>query len=120
MFLRRIVSILFVTLLLASLSALAEEDCSATVSATLDRQEGRQLQFSAELSTGASCASIEYDLVVEVQLPNAQVKRIRKPRFVKLNDGSLTEIVRHTLADGESMLSYEAKVVKCSKCDLGA
>ena len=100
--------------------AAANDEFDAEVSATLDRQEDSKLQFSVDVSTGESCAHIEYDLVVEVQLANAQTKRIRKPRQVKLNDGSLTEIVDHRLADGERMLSYEAKVVKCRTCDLGA
>ena len=114
----RILGAIVVILMLAPFTVLAEDDCSANVSASLDRQEGSSLQFEVEVSTSASCAHIEYDLIIKVQLSNGQLKHVRKPRVVKVNDGSLTEIVEHRLADGESMLSYEAKVVKCSKCDL--
>ncbi len=99
-------------------AALAAENCSAEVEATLNRQEGSQLQFSVEVSSSESCATIEYDLVIEEQLPNGQAKRVRKIRHVKLNDGSLTEIVEHTLGEGHGLLSYEAQVVQCQKCDL--
>ena len=104
--------------LAAAAAAPGMDECSAEVSVTLDRQDGSELQFSVEVSSGENCAHIEYDLVIEEQLPNGQAKRVRKIRQVKLDDGSLTEIVEHTLAEGHRMLSYEAKVVECRVCEL--
>jgi hypothetical protein len=85
------------------------------VKATLVHEEDSHLQFEVEIATGADRAEIEYDLVLEMELANGQTKRIRKPGLVKVLQGSETAIVEHELADGESMLSYEAKIVKCKR-----
>ena len=109
-------------LLLASAAGFAQEsDCDAFAQATLETSEKDQtthLQFSVELSTSESCAKIQYDLVLDVLLPNGQTKKERLPRFVKLNDGSLSEMVRHQIPSTFELRSYEAKVVSCSKCEV--
>jgi len=107
-----------VALLCLAAPAVVSDECTAEVSATLEHQGDSRLQFSVEVSTSESCARIEYDLVVEEQMPNGQAKRIRQTRFVKLDDGSLTELVEHRLAQGHRMLSYEARFVSCQGCDL--
>jgi len=109
-------------LLLASAAGFAQEsNCDAFAQATLDTSEQgeiKHLQFTVEVSTSENCAKIEYDLVLDELLPNGQTKKERLPRFVKLNDGSLTEMVRHEIPASFELRSYEAKVVSCVKCDL--
>jgi len=116
------ISAFFGLLVLASTAGFAQEsNCDAFAQATLDTNEQgevQHLQFSVEVSTSESCAKIEYDLVIDVLLPNGQTKKERLPRFVKLNDGSLTEMVRHEMPSSFELRSYEAKVVSCVKCDL--
>lgn len=112
----------FGVLLLASATGFAQEsNCDAFAQVTLDTNEQgevKHLQFTVEVSTSEGCAKIEYDLVLDVLLPNGQTKKERLPRFVKLNDGSLTEMVRHEIPSNFELRSYEAKVVSCVKCDI--
>ena len=107
---------------LLSTTGLAQDgDCDAFAEATLDtsRQgEVTKLQFSVEVSTSESCAQIEYDLILEELLPNGHTKKERIPRFVKLNDGWLTEIVDHEIPTSLELLNHEAKVVSCQKCSI--
>ena len=116
------ISAFFGVLLLASAAGFAQEsNCDAFAQATLDTNEQgevKHLQFTVEVSTSENCAKIEYDLVLDELLPNGQTKKERLPRFVKLNDGSLTEMVRHEIPASFELRSYEAKVVSCVKCDL--
>lgn len=109
-------------LLLATAAGFAQEsNCDAFAQATLDTDEQggvKHLQFTVEVSTSENCAKIEYDLVLDELLPNGQTKKERLPRFVKLDDGSLTEMVRHEIPASFELRSYEAKVVSCVKCDL--
>ena len=109
-------------LLLASAVGFAEEsDCDAFAQATLDTNEQAEvtrLEFTVEVSTSESCAKIEYDLVLDVLLPNGQTKKERLPRVVKLDDGNLSEIVRHEIPASFELRSYEAKIVSCVKCAL--
>ena len=104
--------------------ATAESDCEADVSVSLARsdadQEVMRYQFQVEISTSEICAEIHYDLVLEIRIPNGQVKTVRKPRIVKLNDSSFEELVEHELPLDQSVLGQEAKLVKCAVCDLGA
>ena len=107
--------------LLAAPAALAQEDCEAYVNASLETNEQGEvthLQFSVEVSTSESCARIEYDLILEELLPNGQTKKERIPRFVKLNDGSLNEMVRHEMQSSLQLMNHEAKVVSCQKCSV--
>jgi hypothetical protein len=83
-------------------------------------REVMRYQFRVEISTSESCAEIHYDLVLEIQIPNGQVKTVRKPRIVKLNDSSLEELVEHELSLDQTLLDQEARLVKCEVCDLGA
>ena len=109
-------------LLLATAAGFAQEsNCDAFAQATLDTDEQggvKHLQFTVEVSTSENCAKIEYDLVIDELLPNGQTKKERLPRFVKLNDGSLTEMVRHEIPASFELRSYEAKVVSCVKCEI--
>ena len=115
---------LFLVLILGLFAApavMSQEDCDAFVDASLERNEQGEvthLQFSVEVSTSESCAHIEYDLILEVLLPNGQTKKERIPRLVKLNDGSLNEMVRHEIQSSLRLLSHETKVVSCQKCDI--
>jgi len=109
-------------LLLASAAGFAQEsNCDAFAQATLETNEQGQvthLQFAVEVSTSESCAKIEYDLVLDELMPNGQTKKERLPRFVKLNDGDLNEVVRHEIPASFELRSYEAKVVSCVKCEI--
>jgi hypothetical protein len=109
-------------LLLATAAGFAQEsNCDAFAQATLDTDEQggvKHLQFTVEVSTSENCAKIEYDLVIDELLPNGQTKKERLPRFVKLDDGSLTEMVRHEIPASFELRSYEAKVVSCVKCEI--
>jgi hypothetical protein len=115
-------SVFCIVLLAASTTGFAQEsDCDAYAQATLETREQDQtthLQFSVEVTTSESCAKIEYDLVLEILLPNQQTKKERLPRLVKLNDGSLTETVRHEMPSTFKLLGYEAKVLRCVKCEV--
>ena len=105
-------------------SVMAESDCDADVSVSLARsdpdQEVTRYQFQVEISTTEHCTEIHYDLILDVQLPNGQVKKVRKPRIVKLNDSSLEEVVRHELPLNQSIVGQETRLVECKVCHLGA
>ena len=119
-------SVLFAFVLVAAAPAQAqdESDCSADVSVGLDRSDPDQTvmryQFKVEISTSESCAEIHYDLIIDVELPNGQVKKVRKPRIVKLNDSSLSELVRLEVPIDQKVTGYETRLVRCNTCDLGA
>ena len=101
----------------------AESDCEADVSVSLARNdpdhEVMRYQFQVEISTSESCAEIHYDLILDVQIPNGQVKKVRKPRIVKLNDSSFEEVVRHELPLDQSVIDQQVRLVECRTCDLG-
>jgi len=117
-----IVAVLSVGGLFAAWSAMAG-DCYPDLNARLDGEEAvgelTHLQFTVDVSSDESCAKIEYDLIIEIQLENGQIKKVRKPRQVKLADGSLTEIVRHEMSNTSRMVQYEVKLVECAVCSLG-
>jgi hypothetical protein len=108
--------------LLSPLPALGKSDCDATVNAELERQDSdagvTHLQFSVEITSAEPCAHIEYDLVLVVILPNSQLNRVRITREVKLDDGSLSEIVEHEMDSSIQLQSFEAKIFECRKCVL--
>jgi hypothetical protein len=116
-------SILIAAALLTASPAQAQE-CGADVSVSLARSEADQesmlYQFEVEISSGESCAEIHYDLILDVQLPNGHVKRVRKPRVVKLSDSALNEVVRHEVPIDQKVTGQEARLVECKPCDLGA
>jgi hypothetical protein len=113
------VALLSVGALFIAWSAMAG-DCYPDLDARLDGEEAvgelTHLQFTVDISTNETCATIEYDLIIEIQLENGHVKKVRKPRRVKLSDGSLTEYVRHEMSNTSRMVEYEVKLVDCSSC----
>jgi hypothetical protein len=122
---RRIIRLLGLSVLtaLVLVAPAQAQDCDASVDVTLDRsdpdRETMRYQFRVEISTSESCAHIHYDLILDVQLPNGHVKKVRKPRIVKLSDSSLEEVVRHEIPIDQKVTEQEARVVKCETCDLG-
>ena len=111
----------FVAVLLVAVPPLlAESDCAAEVSVVSMRDEPdrgvRHLAFQVEVSTSADCAQIHYDLILEIVIPNGQVKLVRKARVVKLDDGSLSELVEHEMPVDHTLSEYEAKLVECKNC----
>lgn len=103
--------------------ATAGSDCEADVSVSLASsepdQEVMRYQFQVEISTSESCAEIHYDLILEIQIPNGQVKAVRKPRIVKLSDSAAEELVEHELPLDQTLLDQNVRLVKCMTCDLG-
>jgi hypothetical protein len=71
-------SAFFMLSLFAVPGVLSQQDCDAYVNATLERSEQgevTQLEFDVEVSTSENCARIEYDIILEEQLPNGQIKK---------------------------------------------
>lgn len=95
-----------------------DDDVTLEVSIAGEEPVGNLMhyQFSVDVATGTPCAKIIYDLILEVQIPNGQVKKVRKIRDVKLNDGSLSEIVRHKMSMDSQLLDYEVVLVECNVC----
>lgn len=93
------------------------DECSAEVTATLEDEADPDLQFDVEVTTEEDCAEVLYDLVIEERLPNGQANLVRKARTVTVTEGTLTEVVEHTLPEGHALLGFEAKVVKCTRCE---
>jgi hypothetical protein len=92
----------FALLLVAPPPALAESDCDADVSVSSQRDDPdrsiRRLAFRVEISTTADCAHIQ---------------------VVKLNDGSLSELVEHDIPIDHTLAGYETKLVECKVCEMG-
>jgi len=101
-------------------SPAAAGECTPELGVELQHQEQdgavTHLQFAVNIRVSEDCARIHYDLLIEELLPNGQTKRIRKPGFVKLDDGSEVELIEH---DTElKVLSHEVKLVSCNTCDM--
>ena len=100
-----------------ALSTSAQEECGVELSVELvDEQERENLihfRFQVEIEANASCSALTYDFLLEEMLPNHQTKTIRKPRRVELEDGSLSEIVEHTMTSDLTLLGYEVQLVEC-------
>lgn len=103
-------------------AGLAQDECDASVDVdeSLNNVSGdvRHLQFEARVHVDEDCAQVLYDVVVEELMPNGQTKNVRIPRTVKLNDGSLVEMVEHAMPADFDMLSYDGRIVECKPCDL--
>ena len=116
-----IVALLAVGLLAAAVPAFAEE-CQSTIEVRLESEQSQagstHLQFGVDVRTREECAKIIYDLILEIQLADGQVQKVRKMREVKLNDGGLTEMVRHEMPYGARVVNYETKLVKCETCNI--
>jgi len=95
-------------------------ECAPELGVELQHKEQdgavNHLQFAVSIRATEDCARIHYDLIIEELLPNGQTKRIRKPGFVKLNDGSEDELIEHETE--LKVLSYEVKLVGCNTCDM--
>jgi hypothetical protein len=108
--------------LVGSQAALARGDCRADVSVDLMHEapsgDVTHYQFHVEIGTDESCAEIEYDLILEKQIPNGQTKRVRKPGLAKLKDGRYTAQVRYSMSSDMKLLDYEARIHSCRACDL--
>ena len=102
----------------------AQSECSAELDAQLIHEEKgmetTHLQFEVEVFYDeGDCVTVHYDLILELLLPDGQVKRVRKPRQVKINDQqSESELIEHRMSSSLSLRSFEAKVVSCDPCDM--
>jgi hypothetical protein len=92
-------------------------ECGAELSAELmDKREADgvvRFRFAVEIKADESCAELAYDFLVEEMLPNRQAKTIRKPRRVELQQGSLSEIVEHSMTSDLELLGFEVQLVDC-------
>jgi hypothetical protein len=65
----------------------AQEECEASVEATLESSSEssrvKKFQFRVDVRVDNECAHIEYDLIIEEQLPNGHTKKIRKPESTR-------------------------------------
>ena len=100
----------------------AQEGCEAYVEADLKyTHEGMEVdmyEFQVDVRTDEDCARIHFDLVIEELLPNGHTKKIRKPGFAKLNDGSYSSVMKHRMSADFEMLGFEAKIVSCERCTI--
>jgi hypothetical protein len=108
------------SLLCGAPGALAEE-CSATVEGELTREEPdgdiTRLVFEVEIGTMSACAEIKYDVNLEIRQGDGKIEKKTLGRYVKLHDGSLSEVVRHELGSGQSLASWEVKLDTCTRCN---
>jgi hypothetical protein len=81
-----------------------------------DFGDGKKLHFEVEIGSPATCARVEYDLVIEQREPNNQVHRVRLTRVTRVRDGELTQLVDHVVRPGYEMLDYEIRAVSCVPC----
>ena len=116
------IAALVISLLCLTATTVAQEECDATVEADLEStNEGMEVtnfQFRVDVRVDNDCAQVEYDLIIEELLPNGHTKKIRKPGFAKLNDGSFSALIEHRMSSELEMLGYEAKIVKCQPCTI--
>ena len=117
---RAFILIVAASLLWSAPGALAD-DCSATVDGSKTREEPdggiTRLVFEVEIGTMSDCAEIKYDLILEIQQGDGKTEKKKLGRYVKLHDGSMTEIVRHQLGNGQSLVSWEVKLDSCTRCN---
>jgi len=95
------------------LPAYAAEDCTATFEVSLVRQENSLLEFEVEVTSDATRARVEYIFDVTVANSSGESKTIPVARTVDINDTTSNEFVTHTLESGESLVSYDARMVSC-------
>jgi hypothetical protein len=109
------------SLLLCSAPGALAGDCSATVDGEMTRAEPdgdiTRLVFTVEIGTKSNCAEINYDVILEIRQEDGKIEKMKLGRYVKLHDGSMSEIVRHELGDGQSLVSWEVKLDSCTKCN---
>ena len=117
----RIAAAALIATVLALTPALAE-DCQATISDEITHQNESanrtHLQFEVEVSVQENCAEIHFEVVLDITIPNGQHKKVRIPRFIKINDGSQSMMVEHELPAGQTMTGHESRVTECSVCVL--
>lgn len=106
---------------LALTPTLAEE-CRAEISDEITHKnvsvDRTHLQFEVEVSVQEDCAEIHFEVVLDVTIPNGQHKKVRIPRFIKINDGSQSMMVEHELPKGQTLTGHESRITECSTCDL--
>ena len=115
-------AVLVILFLCLPANALAQEECDAQVEAEFESthkgMEVTVFQFAVDVDVDNDCARVQYDLIIEELLPNGHTKKIRKPGFAKLNDGSFAEVVQHRMSADFEMLGFEARIVSCEVCTI--
>lgn len=115
-----LLAVLLTLVAVAPLPASASDDCDADLEVSLDSSEpysGKvHYQFKAEVRAKGDCATVYYDLILEIQLPNGHVKRVRVPRQVKVHDYETTQIVTYAMSEDTELVNYEGKIVRCEGC----
>ena len=77
------------------------ETCEVAIAAAIASRDasaaGETLEFEIVLTTGETCAEVEYDLILEQDQPNRQIHRVRLSRSVKVRDGEHTQTASREL-----------------------
>jgi hypothetical protein len=101
----------------------AAETCEVEIAAEIAAREnsgaGETLEFEIVLTTGETCAEVEYDLVLEQDQPNRQIHRVRLSRSTRVRDGEDTQTIEHVSGPGYALMDYEVRPVSCSPCSAG-
>ncbi len=103
----------FLVVLAAVLPGYGAEECTANFEVDLTSQEESVLHFEVTVSTDATNARIEYSLLLTVSSASGDSRVVTIPRVVKIGDGTIVDIVSHTLGSGETLSSSDAEQVSC-------
>lgn len=105
-----------------ALTPVVAEECRAEINDEITHKNvsanRTHLQFEVEVSVQENCAEVHFEIVLDVTIPNGQHKKIRVPRFIKINDGSQSMMVEYELPEGQTLTGHESRITECSVCDL--
>jgi hypothetical protein len=114
------VAMLIALCLLFTPFVFARDECSAEIHAELQGQDETddriRLRFEVDIAVATSCSTVDYDLILEVMLPDMQWKSIRKPRRVEIQDGLASEVVEHQMTADLKLMSHRVMLVGCDGC----
>lgn len=96
-----------------AVTALVADECTADFSVDLTSQEESVLHFEVMVSTDAERAEISYNLVLTLESEEGEEREVKVPRDVKIGEGSVTDVLSYTLAEGESLAGSDAELVSC-------
>lgn len=99
----------------------AGPDCGASFDVSIGNEEESDTQrdyfFDVAVGITSDCAVVYYELVVEVQTVEGDTRKESKGGRIKLHDQQEeTQALRFATQIDESVLSYEAHLVRCEAC----
>jgi hypothetical protein len=110
-------------LLLAPAVAFAQpNECTATFDGTLSRKEGKETgtHYTAkvDVSVEASCAVVNFDVVVVEEVTGGEQSEVRMPKQVKIRDSVATSLkVDYKLKKGRTIVSHRFEQTSCEICE---